>query len=390
MSDDVIKVAEPITGEDEIEEVGKVIKSGRFLQGPKVEELEKKFANYVGTDYAVATSSGTTALQITLAAKGIGPGDEVIVPALSFFSTATSVIHQNAIPIFADIDPDIYNLNPEDFEEKITEKTKAVIPVHLYGHPAEMDPIMEVAQEEDLTVIEDAAQAHGAEYKDEKVGSIGDAGCFSFYATKNMTTGEGGIITTDDEEIAEKARMIRSHGMTGRNTHAVLGYNYRMNEMEAAIGLVQLPKLDELNEKRSEISRYLLDNLKDVEWLTPAEIKDYVEHAFFWCPVKVNEEKLGMSTKELREKLLEEGVETRHRYYNPLYKQKMLLEKNAYPKECPFSCPYYGKEIDYSEAHCPNAEDISGRMIGLPNHPNLSQKELDRVIEVFKKLGTNR
>lgn len=386
MSEKLIKVAEPVTGEEEIEEVAEVIKSGRFLQGPRVKELEEKFAYYVGTDYAIATSSGTTALQIALATKGIGPGDEVIVPALTFFSTATSVIHQNSVPIFADVDTGIYTLDPEDFREKITRKTKAVIPVHLYGHPAELDPILEISEDEGLFVIEDAAQAHGAEYKGIKVGSIGDVGCFSFYATKNMTTGEGGIITTDDEKVVEKAQMIRSHGMSGRNDHDILGYNYRMNEIEAALGIVQLLKLDDLNEKRAEYSKYLLEKLKSIDWLKPARIKPYIKHAFFWCPIQVNEEKLGMSTRELREELRERGVETRHRYYHPLYHQKMLLEKNAYPKGCPFSCPYYGKIVDYSEFNCPNAEEIAGKMIGLPNHPNLTKEDLKKIIEVLENI----
>ena len=379
-----IKVAEPFVGEKEIEAVAEVLRSGRYVQGPKVKEFEEKFAGYIGTKYATATNSGTAALHIALAAAEIGPGDEVIVPALTFFSTVTSVIHNNAIPIFADIDPEIYCLDPEDMEKKITKKTKAVIPVHLYGHPAEMDQIMEIAQAHDLLVIEDAAQAHGAEYKRRKVGSIGDIGCWSFYATKNMTTGEGGMITTDDSNITEKARLIRSHGMTSRDDHEVLGYNYRMNEIAAAIGLVQLSKLDKLNEIRTENSMYLLKKLESVNWLETAKIKPYVKHAFFWCPVRVNEGKLGMRTKELVATLKERGVEVRHRYMTPLYKQPILLNQNVYPKKCPFSCPFYGKEIDYSLFNCENAERIAGKMIGLPNHPRLKREELDIIISTIK------
>ena len=381
-----IKVAEPSVGEEEIKAVAEVLKSGYYVQGPNVKKLEEKFAEYIGTKHAIATNSGTAALHIALAAAGIGTGDEVIVPALTFFSTVTSVIHNNAIPIFADIDPEIYCLDPNDMKKRITDKTKAVIPVHLYGHPAEMDSIIETAEAHDLLVIEDAAQAHGAEYKGRKVGSIGHVGCWSFFATKNMTTGEGGMITTNDSNIAEKARIIRSHGMTSRDDHAVLGYNYRMNEISAAIGLVQFSKLDKLNEVRRKNSVYLLKKLEGVEWLNLPRIKPYVKHAFFWCPVRVDEEKLGMKTKDLIAKLRERGVEVRHRYVAPLYKQPMLLNQNAYPKRCPFSCPFYGRKIDYSHFNCPNAEKIAGKMIGLPNHPKLTLDELNHVIATIKEI----
>jgi perosamine synthetase len=381
-----IKVAEPSVGEEEIRAVAEVLRSGHYVQGPNVKKLEEKFAEYIGTKYAIATNSGTAALHIALAAAGIGTGDEVIVPSLTFFSTATSVIHNNAIPIFADIDPEIYCLDPNDMKERIDTKTKAVIPVHLYGHPAEMDSIMEIAEANNLLVIEDAAQAHGAEYKGKKVGSIGNAACWSFFATKNMTTCEGGMITTNDSNIAERARIIRSHGMTSRDDHVILGYNYRMNEISAAIGLVQLSKLDKLNEIRAGNSMYLLKELKGVEWLNLPKIKPHVKHAFFWCPVQVNEEKLDMKTKDLIAKLRERGVEVRHRYVAPLYKQPMLLNQNAYPKKCPFSCPFYGKKTDYSHFNCLNAEKIAGKMIGLPNHPKLKREELDTVISTIKSI----
>jgi len=384
--EDYIKVAEPCVGEEEISAVVQVLRSGYYVQGPKVREFEEKFASYIGTTYAVATNSGTAALHVALAAAGIGPGDEVIVPALTFFATVESVIHNNAIPIFADIDPETYCLDPEDMERTISERTTAVIPVHLYGHPAEMDQIMEIAEEHKLLVIEDAAQAHGAEYKGRKVGSIGHIGCWSFYATKNMTTGEGGMITTDDPDIAKRAMLIRNHGMTSRDEHSILGYNYRMNEIAAAIGIVQLSRLDKLNEVRTKNSLYLLEGLKDVEWLEIARIKPYVKHAFFWCPVKVNEEALGMTTRELVIELKRRGVEVRHRYVTPLYKQPVLINKNAYPRNCPFNCPFYNMRVDYSNLNCPNAEAIAGKIIGLPNHPKLSRKELDMVISTLKSI----
>lgn len=381
-----INVAEPWVNEEELKALEEVLYSGYYVSGPKVKKFENNFSNYCGTDYGIATNSGTAALQIALASYGIGPGDEVIVPALTFFSTATSVIHQNAIPIFADIDEKSYNMDPSDLENRITDKTKAIIPVHFYGNPAEMDEIIEIAKENELIVIEDCAQAHGAEYKGKKVGTFGDSACFSFFATKNMTTGEGGMILTDDESIEKKAKKIRSHGMSDRDTHEILGYNFRMNEFMAGIGLVQLNKLDKFNEKRRKNSNYIYNNIDDIDWLQIPEIKSYVKHSFFWCPIQIDEDKVGMSTKELRDILIEKGVETRHRYLSPLNNQKMLLEKKAYPKGCPFSCPYYGKDIDYSQFNYPNAEKIAGKMLGLPNHPKLKKEELDKVIEVLHSI----
>ena len=244
---DFIKVAEPLVGEEEVNAVREVLLSGMYVSGKKVKEFEEKFAEYIGTKYAIATSSGTAALHISLACLDIGPGDEVIVPPMTFFATIEAVLYQNAIPIFADVDEN-YCMDPKSIENVITNRTKAIIPVHLFGYSANMKRIMEIARKYDLYVIEDCAQAHGTEYYGKKVGSIGHIGAFSFFATKNMTTGEGGMITTNDEEVAKKAKMIRSHGMIDRDNHIMLGYNYRMTEMEAAFGLVQLSKLDQLNE----------------------------------------------------------------------------------------------------------------------------------------------
>jgi perosamine synthetase len=231
-----VDVAEPVLGDEERENLDEVLDSGRFLQGPYVEEFEKKWSEYVGTDHAVAVTNGTAAIQLTLKALGMEPGEEVIVPSLTFGSTATAVVHQAGVPVFADIDRELYILDHRDLERCVTEETFAVMPVHLYGHPAEMDEIREFADKHDLYVIEDAAQAHGAAYKGDKVGSIGDAGCFSFYATKNITTGEGGIVTTDNDAVAENLRMLRSHGMANRDQHVTLGYNYRTSELNGAIG----------------------------------------------------------------------------------------------------------------------------------------------------------
>jgi perosamine synthetase len=375
----LIKVSEPSIDEREVEAVRQVLLSGRLAQGPRVAELESAFAAYIGARHGIAVSSGTAALQIALAAHGVGPGDEVVVPALTFFSTVTAVLHQNAIPVFADIDPDSYCIDADDVERRITSRTRAVLVVHLYGNAADMDALCTLGRERGILIVEDAAQAHGATYRGAKVGSIGDTGCFSFYATKNMTTGEGGIVLTNEEEIADRCRMIRNHGMSDRDTHSILGYNYRMSEIHAAIGIVQLERLEETNAARRRNSQRLLEEVGDIPWLKLPKIEPHVEHAYFWCPVEVIEEELGYPTAELVSKLRVMGVEVRHRYHEPLYRQPLLAERT----QPPLSYAHYENAPDYSSLYLPNVERIAGRMIGIPNQPSLSADDLSRVIEVL-------
>jgi len=366
-----------MTDNKEIEAVTEVLKSGRYADGPKAKEFESNFAQYIGTKRGVSCSSGTAALHLSLIVCGIKPGDEVIVPPLTFFATVEAVLHQGAIPVFADLDPRTYCLDPKDFEKKITSKTKAVIPVHLFGMPSEMDEILEIAKKHDIFVIEDCAQAHGAEYKGKKVGSFGDVNCWSFYATKNMTTGEGGAVTTNNEELADKITALKNHGMINRNDHAILGYNYRMSEIHAAIGIVQLKKLDQFNEKRRRISSKLIEELSSISWLETPFIPDYVKHAFFWCPFKVKEDIIKMTGREVRTELMNKGLEVRHRYTSPLYTQPVLLENN-FNGLVPV-------KVDYSNIHLPNVEAVVGKVIGLPNHPGLTEEDVSQIISIIQK-----
>lgn len=380
---DRIKVASPQIGEEEAAAVREVLLSGRYISGPIVADFERRFADYIGTKEAVAVNSGTAALHAALAAAGIGPGDEVVVPAYTFFSTITPVIHQGAVPIFADISLDNFSLCPEDLARRITPRTKAVIPVHYFGHCAEMDAINAVARDHGLTVIEDCAQAHGSTYHDRKTGSLGQMGAFSFFATKHMTTGEGGIVTTDNEAWADHMRLFRSHGLKGRNDHVTLGYNYRMTEMGAAIGLIQLEKLDRLNQARIANSEALIARLGDLDWLTPPVVPPHVVHSYFWCHVMVDEEKLGMSTQALIGRLSEMGVETRNRYVEPLYKQPVLNEN--LPEILRLSA---GENLpDYGSLRLPNVERAAGHVIGLPNRPDMTEAEISKVIEVLQNIA---
>ena len=265
MSEIKVPVAKPIIGDEEIENVVEVLKSGMIAQGPKVAEFEQKFADWIGTKYAIAVNSGTAALHVALLSCGIGKGDEVITTPFTFIASGNAIVYTGAKPVFADIDLKTYTLNPDTIESLITENTKAILPVHLYGQSANMDRINEIAEKHGLIVIEDAAQAHGATCNGKNVGNMGDMACFSFYPTKNMTTSEGGIITTNDEDLAESAKIFRAHGASVRYHHDAIGYNFRMTDISAAIGLAQLEKIDGFNDKRIENADYLNEGLKDVE-----------------------------------------------------------------------------------------------------------------------------
>ena len=250
-------------GDEEINAVVEVLRSGMLAQGPKVAEFEKAFAEYIGVKHAIAVSSGTTALHIALLACGIKEGDEVITTPFSFIASANCALYAGAVPVFADINPQTYNLDVTKIADAITGKTRAIVPVHLYGLPANMEDIRWLANRHGIAMIEDAAQAHGAEINGRKAGSFGDAACFSLYATKNMMTGEGGMITTNRDDVADASRMLRQHGMRVRYQHEMLGYNFRMTDIAGAIGLAQLAKLEGFNRRRIENAAHLSSLLKD-------------------------------------------------------------------------------------------------------------------------------
>nr|MDO8134547.1 DegT/DnrJ/EryC1/StrS family aminotransferase [Candidatus Njordarchaeum guaymaensis] len=251
-----IPVADPYITREDVRAVAQAIKNKRLSQGQYVDRFEREFASYLGRKHALAAMNGTAALHLAIMSVGVKPGDEVIVPSFTFIATSNCVLYAGAKPVFVDIDPNTYNIDPEKIERLISPRTKAIIPVHYAGQPADMDPILEIAERRGLCVIEDAAEAHGATYKNRKAGAIGELGCFSFYPNKNMTTGEGGMLATDDDEIAEKVRLLRSHGQDSRYHHVTIGYNYRMTDMQAALGMVQLRRLDRILRKKREAAEY--------------------------------------------------------------------------------------------------------------------------------------
>lgn len=363
-----IPVSRPLVGDEEVEAVSRVIRSGRYASGPVVAKFENAFAEWNGSIYAVAVNSGTAALHIAMEAIGIGSGDEVVVPPLTFFATVSSVLYLGATPIFADIDQDDLCLSPDSVVDVLTDKTRCILPVHLFGASAKMDRLINIAEKRGISVIEDCAQAHGTTFHGKKVGSIGRAGAFSFFATKHMTTGEGGIITTDDEQVAKAALCLRNHGMEGRDDHIRLAYNNRMTEMGGAMGLVQLAKLDTLNERRIRNSQIILDSVRELDWAIVPVPDGNRTHTYFWCPVMVKPDS-GRSIDELKEYLLSHGIGFRHRYVEPLYRQPVLRKVKAQK---------------YDNIYLPVVERIAGNVIGLPNHPGLTEKERNRVIDALR------
>ena len=377
-----VKVASPQIDDDDVRAVEEALRSGVLTSGPKVREFEEAFADYVGVSHAVAVNSGTAAIHAALAACGVGPGDEVVVPALTFFATASAVIHAGAVPVFCDISLENFCMDPEDLARRITPRTKALIPVHYFGHCAEMDAINAIAVRHGLTVIEDCAQSHGSTYHGRQTGSLAAMGAFSLFATKHITTCEGGIVTTDIADSAAYMRKFRSHGLEGRDDHVLLGYNYRMPEPLGALGTIQLARLDALNDARIRSSEALIARIADLPWLEAPRVPAHVRHTYFWCHILIDEEQLGMPTGELIRELAERGVEVRRRYTEPLYRQP-LLTTNVPPI---LRLSAGANLIDYGSLELPNAERAAGRMIGLPNRPDISADEIDYVARVLHEI----
>jgi dTDP-4-amino-4,6-dideoxygalactose transaminase len=355
----MINMAKPQIGPEEKQAVLEVLDSGILAQGPRTKAFEDAFAEMCGVKHAIATSSGTTALHVALLAHGIGEGDEVITSPFTFIASANSIVYAGAKPVFVDIDAATYNIDAKLIEAAITPRTRAILPVHLYGLCCDMGAIMDIAKKHKLIVIEDACQSHGATYKGGRAGSFG-TGAFSLYPTKNMTSGEGGMITTNDDVIDEKCRVIRQHGMRRRYFHDELGFNFRLTDVASAIGLAQLHKLEKLNEKRRENAKYLSTHLKGV--VVPV-IPEGCEHVFHQYTVRVPNGKRD----ELVTYLKEHGVSSETYYPVPVHKQK-----------------FYVEELGYNVS-LPVAEKACQEVVSLPVHPGLSDADLETIVRTVNE-----
>lgn len=350
----MISIAKPLIGDEEKQAVLQVLDSGVLAQGPRVEEFEKAFAQMCGVAHAVATSSGTTALHTALLAHGIGAGDEVITSPFTFIASANSILYTGAKPVFVDIDPDTFNIDPAKIEASITAKTKAIMPVHLFGLSCDMGKLQEIAEKHKLVILEDACQSHGATFEGRKVGSFG-TGVFSLYPTKNITSAEGGMITTNDAGLADECRIIRQHGMRRRYYHDDLGFNFRMTDVHAAIGNEQLKKLERFNSARQQNAAFLNEYIQGAQ--TPIVPKGY-EHVYHQYTIKVPANKRD----ELIQHLKDHGIGSGVYYPVPVHKQS-----------------YYTEQLRY-EISLPIAEEVALQVISLPVHPGLSPADLETIV----------
>ena len=347
----MIPAAKPIIGKEERRAVQRVMKSGMLAQGPEVASFETEFAHVIGSSHCVAVNSGTSALHLACLAAGVGPGDEIIVPSFSFAATANAVALTGATPVFADIEENFFNLDPQAAESLITPKTKGVMPVHLYGHPANMAAFQELCTKRNLLLFEDAAQAVGAKFNGTPVGKFGIANSFSFYPTKNMTSGEGGMITTDSDEVARNAKLLRNQGMEKRYANEIVGFNTRMTDIHAAIGRVQLQKLPAWTATRQANAKFLSDNIRGV--ITPA-VAPEATHSYHQYTIRIE----GMSRDKFAEQLTAKGIGNGVYYPIPIHR-----------------LPSFGLTLDL-----PATELVAEQCLSLPVHPLLTQDDLEQIV----------
>ena len=360
-----IPVAAPQMGEEEKAAVMAVLESGQLAQGPVVEAFEREFARWCGVEHAVAVNSGTAALHLVMLAHGIKEGDEVITSPFTFVASANAALFAGARPVFVDIEPLTFCLDPERVEAAITPRTRAIMPVDLYGHPAAIPELREIADRHGLLLIEDACQAHGAAIGDRRAGALGVTATFSFYPTKNMTTAEGGMVTTDDAGVARKVSVLRQHGASERYHHDVLGYNFRMTEIAAAIGRAQLAKLDRFNERRRRNASVLDEGLAGVAgFVTPRERHGY-RHVYHQYTVRIARDRDGFQRR-----LRELGIGSAVHYELPVHRQPLYLS------------------LGYGNVSMPEADRAAAEVLSLPVHPALSDADLDRIVESVRQAAS--
>jgi perosamine synthetase len=366
---DTIRISRPYVDDEIIQRVVDVLKSRSLVAGKLVEEFEGKLAKYLGAAHVVCVNSGTAALHASFEALGVR-GKKVVVPAFTFAASANAVVLSGGTPVFADIDLDTYNLDPTSLDGLLGDDCVAVEPVHLYGQSAPMDEIVGICRSRGVMLVEDAAQAIGSTYKGRMVGTFGIAGCFSTYATKNLHTAEGGFVATGDAEFAEKLRLLRNHGQKSRYNHVGVGFNYRMTELQAAIGLPQLDRLEDFVRRRRENAKMLNEGLSRIDGITTPVEKNWGRHVYHQYTIRVDESKIGPRDTFIQ-RLRELGVEASVHYPRPVYLQ-----------------PFYVEKYGYREGLCPNSEAAARTVVSLPVHPDVGAEEIDRIVRCVKQAAT--
>ncbi|MAG47661.1 DegT/DnrJ/EryC1/StrS aminotransferase [archaeon] len=394
----------PIIGDEEKKAALDVLERGElstflaspgqyFLGGKKIKEFEDYCKNYFNVKHAILMNSATACLHASLPAIGVKEGEEVLVTPYSMSCSATCALMNNTVPIFVDVNEENFSIDPKKIEEKITEKTKAIIVVHLFGGPANMDEIMEIAKKHNLKVIEDCAQSPGGTYKDKLLGTIGDCGLFSFTETKNITAGEGGLLITNDDSIADVAQLIRNHGeavivdQPRTYSSTILGYNYRMTEIDAAIGLEQFKKLDSLNNQRIKLAEYLSEKIKqEVPGITPYLNNENGKNVYFILPFKYSESKVGIPRDKFIEALNAEGIPFGSGYVKPLYLSPIFHENKH------FALKHFASHISYDKGICPTVEKLHEKeiILTLIARPPATLKDMDDIVEAMKKIIENK
>jgi len=368
----MIPVCEPLLTGKELEYASDCLKTNWISSAGKyIPEFEKRFAEYCGCKYGIATTNGTTALHLALASLGIRDGDEVIMPAFTMAACAFAVIYTGAKPVLVDAEADTWNIDVTELERRVTDRTKAIMPVHIYGHPCDMDPIMDIAKRHNLFVLEDAAEAHGAEYKGTKAGGIGQVGCFSFYANKIITTGEGGMVVTNDAQIADKSRRLKDQAFSPqrRFLHTNIGFNYRMTNVQAAIGLAQMESIDRFVEMRRNNAALYSAGLKDIPGITLPQQKEWAKNVY-WMYGILAENKLGITRDSLMQKLKEKGVDTRT-FFIPMHVQPAFQDMGLFKGEL-----------------YPVATDLSEKGLYLPSGSGLKSEEIDYICTCIRNIAS--
>jgi len=375
-------------------EGGKVDQAGGMLS--KVEQFEREFAKFHEAKYGLAVTNGTHALEVALTALGIGAGDEVIVPAYTFIATATAVLYVNAIPVLVDVNSDDFCINTKKIEEAITDRTKAIIPVHFAGHPANLDEVLEIAQRHNLFVVEDAAQAHGAEWKNKKVGAIGNVGTLSFQASKSITAGEGGIILSNNMELLNRCYSIHNFGRVKDSNQwysiCNLGSNYRLSEFQGAVLLAQLKRFKAQSEQRNRNAIYLSQLLSEIPGIIPQKRdKSVTNQGYYIYCFKYEQEYFNNISRETFKKALNaEGIPTHPEVYPAVHQTPLFKQKKFRVKGCPIDCKHYYGKIDYSTQSFPVAEELAQKMVWLPHYVLLGErKNVEDVAEAINKIRSN-
>lgn len=362
-----VEMASADLNESDFQAVMEVLRTGRLALGPKVVEFEQRMAEYAGVKHALAVNSGTSGLHLIVRAMGLGPGDEVLVPSFTFAASVNAVLYEGATPIFVDIEPETLNLDPADVERKITPRTKAIMAVDVFGHPANWEALNAISRRHNIPVIDDCCEALGAKYQGRMIGQFGIAGCFAFYPNKQMTTGEGGIIVTNDDEIARLCRSMRNQGrgeMGAWLEHERLGYNYRLDEMSAALGVSQLARIEDFIAKREQVAQMYNARLQGLSWVRPPVVKDDVRMSWFvYVPMLAE----GLDRDPVMREMEAMGVPARG-YFSPVHLQ-----------------PYIRRMLGTGPGSLPVTEAIAQRTIALPFHNHLKEAEIDHVVEVFAK-----